>query len=115
MKLLIDTGIVIDIMQSNSYRPAFISPITLLEILRGIDDKKRHTAKQLLEESFTVLNLDNSIIEAYCKIYRKLKADGTLLPDADLLIAATAIAYDLTLQTKDMHFQRLKHLGLKIE
>jgi|WetSurMetagenome_2_1015567.scaffolds.fasta_scaffold93094_4 tRNA(fMet)-specific endonuclease VapC len=115
MKLLIDTGIVIDIMQSNSYRTAFISPITLLEILRGLDDKKRPTAKQLLEESFTVLNLDNSIIEAYCKIYRKLKTEGNLLPDADLLIAATALAHDLTLQTKDRHFQRLMPLGLKIE
>lgn len=112
---LLDTGIVIDIMQSNGYVPAFISPITLLEILRGIENQKRPTAKQLLEESFKVLNLDNSIIEAYCKIYRKLKSEGNLLPDADLLIAATAIAHDLTLQTKDAHFQRLKHLGLKIE
>jgi predicted nucleic acid-binding protein len=60
-------------------------------VLRGIEDKKRPIAKQLLEESFTVLNLDNSIIEAYCKIYRKLKQEDNLLPEADLLIAATAI------------------------
>ncbi len=113
--ILLDTGIVIDIMQSNSYMQAFISPITLLEILRGIEDKKRAIVKQLLEESFTVLNLDNSIIEAYCKIYRKLKADGNLLPDADLLIAATAITHDLILKTKDTHFLRLKSLGLKME
>lgn len=112
---LLDTGIIIDIMENNNYSPAaIISPITLLEILRGIDDKKRHIAKQLLEESFTVLNLDNSIIEAYCKIYRKLKQEGNLLPDADLLIAATAIAHDLTLETKDAHFARLKSLGLKL-
>jgi len=111
---LLDTSVVIDAMESNKYAPAIISPITLLEILRGIDDKKRNTVKQLLEESFTVLNLDNSVIEAYCKIYRKLRADGNLLPDADLLIAATAIAHDLTLETKDAHFLRLKPLGLKL-
>lgn len=111
---LLDTAMVIDIMENNNYTPAIISPITLLEVLRGIDDKKRLTAKQLLEESFSVLNLDNSIIEAYCKIYRKLKKDGDLLPDADLLIAATAIAHDLTLETKDTHFLRLKPLGLKL-
>ncbi len=111
---LLDTGIVIDIMENNNYNPALISPITLLEVLRGIDDKKRPIAKQLLEESFTVLNLDNSIIEAYCKMYRKLKQEGNLLPDADLLIAATAIAHDLTLETKDAHFQRLKPFGLKL-
>jgi tRNA(fMet)-specific endonuclease VapC len=111
---LLDTGIIIDIMEKNNYAPAIISPITLLEVLRGIDDKKRPIAKQLLEESFTVLNLDNSIIETYCKIYRKLKQEGIMLPDADLLIAATAIAHDLTLETKDAHFARLKSLGLKL-
>ena len=112
---LLDTGIVIDIMENNNYAPAFISPITLLEVLRGIDDKKRPIAKQLLEESFTVLSLDDNIIETYCKIYRQLKKEGNLPPDADLLIAATAIAHDLNLQTKDVHFQRLKPLGLKTE
>ena len=111
---ILDTGIVIDIMENNNYSLGIISPITLLEVLRGIDDKKRPIAKQLLEESFTVLNLDNSIIEAYCKIYRKLKQEGNMLPDADLLIAATAIAHDLTLETKDAHFARLKSLGLKL-
>ena len=111
---LLDTGIIIEIMENNNYVPAIISPITLLEVLRGIEDKKRPIAKQLLEESFTVLNLDNSIIETYCKIYRKLKQEGNLLPDADLLIAATAIAHDLTLETKDTLFTRLKSLGLKL-
>jgi Predicted nucleic acid-binding protein, contains PIN domain len=111
---LLDTGIIIDIIENNNYSPAIISQITLLEVLRGIDDKKRPTVKQLLEESFTVLNLDNSIIETYCKIYRKLKQEGNLLPDADQLIAATAIAHDLTLETKDAHFARLKSLGLKL-
>jgi len=111
---LLDTGIVIDIMESNNYAPAIISPITLIEVLRGIEDKKRPVAKQLLEESFSVLNLDNSIIEAYCKVYRRLKEDGNLLHDADLLIAATAIAHDLILETKDTHFLRLKPLGLRL-
>ena len=89
--------------------------MTLLEVLRGIDDKKRLQVRQLLEESYSVLNLDNSIIEAYCAMYRKLKEEGNLLPDADLIIAATAIAHDLVLQTKDAHFLRLKPLGLKLK
>ncbi len=112
---LLDTGAVIDKMDKDSYFPAFISTITLIEVLRGVDDKKRPSAKQLLEESFSVLNLDNIIIETYCYIYRVLKEKGNLLPDADLLIAATAIAHDLTLETKDAHFQRLKMLGLKLK
>src|SRR5208283_5340773 len=112
---LLDTGVVIDIMETNNYFPAIISPITLLEVLRGVEDKKRLQIKHLMEESFSVLNFDNSTIEAYCKIYRRLKEEGTMLPEADLLIAATAIGHDLILETNDAHFQRLKILGLKLK
>ena len=102
-------------MKRNNYAPTLISSITLIEVLRGIEDKKRLQVRQLLEESFSVLNLDANIIEAYCRIYRKLKEDRSLLPDADLIIAATAIAHDLVLETKDAHFLRLKALGLKLK
>ena len=112
---LLDTDSVIDIMEKNDYVPAIISSITLIEVLRGIEDKKRLRVKRLLEESFSVLSLDNTIIEAYCQIYRKLKHEGNLLPDADLLIAATAIGHDLTLETNDSHFLRLKPFGLKLK
>jgi len=112
---LIDTGIIIEMIKQKKYSPGAISPLTLIEVLRGIDNKKRTKVKQLLEESFSVLNLDNSIIEAYCDIYCKLKKEGTPLPDADLLIAATAMAHNLTLETNDEHFQRLKPLGLKMK
>ncbi len=112
---LLDAGTLIDNMEKNNYTPAIISPITLIEVLRGIEDKTRLQIRQLLEESFSILNLNNSIIEAYCKIYRKLKEEGNLLPDADLIIAATAIAHNLILETKDTHFLRLKSLGLKLK
>jgi tRNA(fMet)-specific endonuclease VapC len=92
-----------------------ISIITGLEFLRGVEEKKRLSAKQLLEESFIVLNLDDSILEVYCSIYCKLKEQRILLPDADLIIAATAIAHNPTLKTNDEHFQRLIALGLKLK
>jgi len=112
---LLDSGVLIDNMETNNYAPAKISSITLIEVLRGIEDKKRLQIRQLLEESFSILNLNNNIIETYCKIYRKLKEEGNLLPDADLIIAATAIAHDLILETKDAHFQRLKTVGLELK
>ena len=112
---LLDTGIIIDMIKQKKYSPGVISPLTLIETLRGIENKKRTKVKHMLEESFAVINLDNSIIETYCDIYCKLKQDGTPLPDADLLIAATAMAHNLTLETNDAHFQRLKILGLKLK
>ncbi len=112
---ILDTGVIIDMLKVKRYSPGAISPLSLIETLRGIKNKKRTKAKHLLEESFSVLNIDNKIIETYCDIYSKLKEDGNPLPDADLLIAATAIAYNLTLETNDEHFQRLAPLGLKIK
>ena len=110
---LLDTSIIIEMLKKKNYSPGLISPVTLIEVLRGIEAKKRPMAKQLLEESFTLLNLDNRIIETYCIFYDKLRV-GNLIPDADLLIAATAVAYNLPLETKDDHFHRLKPLGLNL-
>ena len=102
-------------IKEKKYSPGIISPITLIEVLRGIETKKRPKVKQLLEESFPLLNLDNSIIETYCSIYQRLKKEATPLPDTDLLIAATAIAHNTPLETRDDHFQRLKPMGLRLK
>jgi tRNA(fMet)-specific endonuclease VapC len=112
---LFDTAVIIEMIREKKFSPGLISPITVIEVLRGIDDKKRQKIRMLLEESFSILNLDNSTIESYCIIYQKLKKDGALLPDADLLIAATAMAHDLLLETNDRHFQRLEQMGLRLK
>ncbi|MEM2958473.1 MAG: type II toxin-antitoxin system VapC family toxin [Candidatus Jordarchaeaceae archaeon] len=85
-----------------------MSIITLIEVLRGVKEQKIPEVKKLLEESFMVINLNNKIVQTYCHLYQKLKEKGMLLPDSDLLIAATAIAQNLTLQSRNQHFQRLK-------
>jgi len=111
---LLDTDTLIEMIKTKKHQPGAISPITLIETLRGIETKKRPNIKELLEESFTLLNIDNKTIETYCTLYQKLRTDGSLIPDADLIIAATAIAHNLVLQTNDQHFQRLKPLGLQL-
>ncbi|HII85862.1 TPA: type II toxin-antitoxin system VapC family toxin [Candidatus Bathyarchaeota archaeon] len=112
---LFDTGIVIEMLKQKKHSPGAISPLTLIEVLRGIESRKRTKIKHLLEECFSVINIGNSTIEAYCDLYSKLKKEGTLLPDADLIIAASAMANNLALVTSDEHFKRLKPLGLRIE
>jgi len=83
--------------------------------LRGVKAEKMDEVKKLLEEAFKVLALDNRVIKTYCILYNKLKDEGETIPDADLLIAATAMSQDATLKTGDKHFKRLKKLGLKLE
>ena len=111
---LLDTDIIIEMLRERSHEVGAISIITLIEVLRGLEARKRAKVKELLEESFNLLNLDNQIIETYCNLYQKLKEEGTLIPDADLLIAATAMSHNIKLKTKDEHFERLRHLGLKL-
>ena len=110
---LLDTDVVIELLRERRYEAGSISIVTLIEVLRGLEVEKRGRVKKLLEETFNLQNLDNEIIETYCKIYCDLKERAALIPDADLLVAATAIARNLTLKTRDEHFQRLEELGLK--
>lgn len=112
---LLDTDAIVELLRERRHEAGAISIVTLIEVLRGVEDRKRAKVKQLIEESFNVQNLNNEIIQTYCSLYQKLKREGTSLPDADLLIAATAIAHNMTLKTKDEHFERLKGLGLILE
>jgi len=51
----------------------------------------------------------------YCELYDKLRETGEILNDADLLIAATAVASNLTLVSREKDFERLLEHGLKLE
>ena len=112
---LIDTDKLIADIQLSATHPGDISIITLLEILRGIDDEKRPIIKKLLEQHYRVHGIENDVVLVTCSIYNQLKQDGEIIPDADLIIAATAISKNLTLVTGDHHFQRLTKYGLKLE
>jgi predicted nucleic acid-binding protein len=111
---LFDTDAVIELLQEKRYEVGGISVVTLIEVLRGLEAEKRAQVKKLLEESFDVQSLDNEMIETYCTLYRKLKEEGRSIPDADLLIAATAMSKNMTLKTRDEHFERLEEFGLKL-
>lgn len=113
MKLL-DTEIIVELLRKGKYEAGAISIITLIEILRGLKPKKRVKVKELIEESFHIITINNKIIQVYCNLYQALKEKGMMIPDADLIIAATAISQNISLKTKDKHFERLKKLGLKL-
>ena len=112
---LFDTSVLIDMLRDRKeFMIGNISVITLVEMLRGVDNVKRGDVKKLLEESFDIVELNNEVINEYCKLYNLLKKDGKLIPDADLLIAATAKAVDEELYTCDKDFEILKEYKVKI-
>lgn len=65
-------------------------------------------------EPFISVPFDDSAAEAYGSIRAELKRQGRLIGSNDLLIAATALAYDLTLVTHNTReFSRVP--GLRLE
>ncbi len=64
----------------------------VVEILgKRVSPEKRVQVKQLLEQYYTIFDIDNDVVLKYCELYTSLKKKGLLLSDADLLIAAIAI------------------------
>ena len=112
---LVDTGILIDWLRRGELREGCISVITLIEILRGVPAHKRREVKPALEKIYTIIPLDNEVIQEYCNLYEALKRRGIKISDADLLIAASAKAKNLTLVTADKGFERLRRFDVKIQ
>ena len=52
-------------------------------------------------------------MEQFARIRARLRRQGQLIPDLDLLIAATAVTHGLTLVTRNRrHFERIPELAL---
>jgi tRNA(fMet)-specific endonuclease VapC len=92
----------------------FISIITRFEIIRGL--KVKDGSAQLARfERFCarneVLPLTEAIVMRAADIYADLYRRGTLIGDADILIAATALVHDLVIITNnEAHFRRITGL-----
>ena len=62
---------------------------------------------------FVTFPLTDPIMEGFGRLRASLRRQGLLIPDLDLLIAATALTHDLTLVTRNRrHFVRIEGLRL---
>lgn len=57
-----------------------------------------------------VLFATRETTEQYARLFVQLKRAGTPVPDNDLWIAALVLEHDLTLITRDGHFERVPQL-----
>lgn len=95
----------------------FISDITLAELYYGASKSGHKQQKMLgvryIEELFPSLPVREAI-ETFADIKAALNSKGILIDDFDLLIGATAVAYDLIMVTENVkHFSRIP--GIRIE
>lgn len=125
MKYLIDSDWIIDaligvpaavnaLIQLNPDGLA-VSIVAVGEVYEGahsFSDPQAELAKyrQYLA-GFTTLGISEPVIVTFSTIRASLRRQGLLIPDLDLLIAATAITHDLTLLTRNTrHFRRIPDL-----
>ena len=113
-KTLLDTDILSGLMRKTpaainrakaylaDHRQLTISLVTRFEILRGLMAKGA-TAQLAAFDSFCrsneVLPLTDQIVVRAAEIYADLHGRGQLIPDADILIAATALEEGLVMAT----------------
>jgi len=94
----------------------FTSAVVIGELYKGAyrsQARERHliNIEQLILPSVTVLPYDLGTAKVFGKIRAHLEGTGTILPDADLQIAATAIYHGLELVTGNLrHFHRINEL-----
>ena len=66
--------------------------------------------KLLTKPTVEVLLPARETAEQYARLFVQLKQAGTPVPDNDLWIAALALQHQLTLITRDKHFERVPQL-----
>lgn len=116
MKYLVDTDWVIDHfrgvelitrkLEDTASQGIAISMISLAEIYEGIfASKNQKKSQQLLDEFLThdlkVLGINEDICRIFGRERASMRKEGQLIGDMDLLIASTAINYNLTILTNN--------------
>lgn len=95
-----------------------ISTVTLMELYYGAYKSQRVTSNlakiKALEQSIEVVPIGGESVEIFGMLKAQLQMEGLSLDDFDLIIAACALASNLTLVTNnDAHFQGIE--GLKLD
>lgn len=96
---------------------AFIPIIAVGELLFGAEKSARVEANVKRTMSYidqrTVLSCDIETATWYGKVAQRLRSKGRPIPQNDMWIAAIALRYDLTLMTKDEHFNEVEDLKIQ--
>lgn len=125
--ILIDTDVCIEILRGNkkviNKRNKFeesisISFMTVAELFYGAENsgnpEHNHSIVEELLLTLQIIQSDFSIMKRFGLIKAKLKKKNSLVPDADIIIASTAIEKCKFLVTGNTeHFDRID--GLKID
>lgn len=121
---LLDTSVVIDLARGEQVElpdEATISAVTLCGLYHGVliasEDQRpgRLATLAMAERRFRPLPVDRRVAPSYGRLVAAVRAtQRRRLRTADALIAATAMAHDLPLYTRDRDFADLDELEVVI-
>jgi tRNA(fMet)-specific endonuclease VapC len=128
MGYLIDTSIFVAVERGelsaadldSRDEPVAISAITASELLHGVhragSARRRGQRSAFIEEilaAVPVLPVDLAVAREHARIWADLRDRGDVIGAHDLLIAATALAHELTIVTRnERHFTRVEGLAV---
>ena len=124
MRVALDSNRLTDLFQGDTELAArrensdevWIPLVVLAEIKAGFyGGSQQHRNETLLRKFLAKPTVDvlfpgRETAEQYARLFVQLKRAGSPIPDNDLWIAALALEHDLTLITRDRHFQRIPQL-----
>jgi tRNA(fMet)-specific endonuclease VapC len=97
-------------LAAHAEEPAHLSIVTVGEFAEGFPPAEQELCADILRH-YSLLDITESVGWKYAEISRRLRARGERIGDNDLWIAATALARECPLVTRDVvHFRRVEHL-----
>lgn len=95
----------------------FISEMTVAELKYGVENSKTVEAMRKIVEAFIpnffVIPIYSSL-DVYAKEKAKLRKQGLMIDDFDILIGATAVANDMVMVTNNVaHLSRLDNIVIE--
>ncbi len=127
MKYLVDTDWIIDHLNGvetatkklEKYAPSGISTsiISVAELYEGVYGSKNYEASLDALEKFldgiSVLSIDQEACKIFGRERNKLRKQGNIIGDFDLIIASLCLRHDLILLTNNKnHFERIDPLKI---
>jgi tRNA(fMet)-specific endonuclease VapC len=124
MRVALDTNRLVDLFQGDAALSealghcdeVWIPLMVLAEIKAGFQGGNQQTRNEAVLRQFLgkptvdVLLPARGTADHYARLFVQLKRAGTPVPDNDLWIAALALEHDLTLITRDRHFDCIPQL-----